>query len=206
MPYRSPISRRSLFALGGAGAAAAWVAPRSAVAACARISFRHPLLEKAKAALDAHQDLIVERDRIGIADFARSSRELRFTIADLHSGIARSYRVAHGRGSDPDHSGWLQAFSNVPDSLATSRGAYLTGEEYDGKHGRSRRLTGLDATNNEAADRAIVIHGAWYANDDMIDKWGKLGRSEGCFAFAEAQLSEVVELLGPGRLLFADKV
>ena len=51
-----------------------------------------------------------------------------------------------------------------------------------------------------------MIHGAWYANDDMIDKWGKLGRSEGCFAFAEAQLSEVVELLGPGRLLFADKV
>jgi hypothetical protein len=62
---------------------------------------------------------------------------------------------------------------------------------------------GLDATNNNALDRAIVIHSAWYANDEMIAAHGKLGRSQGCFAVGENKLSDVFSFLGEGRMVFA---
>lgn len=145
-------------------------------------------------------------DRVGVADFSPYSSNPRFYIVDRVGGQVHEFLVTHGRGSDPHHMGWLQHFSNIPGSNATSRGAYLTQEFYFGQHGLSMRLDGLDYDNYTARDRAIVVHGAWYAEPDMIAKYGKLGRSEGCFAFAQAELPQVLSLLGPGRLLFADKL
>ena len=145
-------------------------------------------------------------DMVGIADFTLPSSEPRFFLVDMMSGKVRPFLVAHGRGSDPEHDGWLKNFSNEPGSFATSRGAYATQPWYNGKYGTSMRLAGLDSDNDLADDRAIVIHGAWYANPAMITEWGKLGRSEGCFALPEANLMEVMARLGPGRLLFADKL
>ncbi len=165
-----------------------------------------PLLERARAALDTHKDAFVFRDRVALADFSRASRELRFHIVDLIGGQSSSYLVAHGKGSDPAHSGWLQSFSNVPDSLATSDGAFKTGDVYEGVHGTAMRLIGLDADNSNAEPRAIVIHGADYVSENHIAAFGKCGRSEGCFAVAPHMLHEVVGLLGPGRLLYADKI
>ena len=78
------------------------------------------LIDRAKAALDRHRAVIPLRDRVAIADFGVASSELRFHIVDLISGVSNSYLVAHGKGSDPDHSGWLQRFSNETGSLATS--------------------------------------------------------------------------------------
>jgi len=165
-----------------------------------------PLLDRARAALLQHHREIALRDRVALADFSTASRNLRFHIVDLISGQSWSYLVAHGRGSDPEHTGFLQSFSNDEGSLASSRGAYLTGDMYVGVHGRAMRLVGLDPTNDRADPRAIVIHGAPYATEDHIGKWGKLGRSEGCFAVAPHMLEAVLALLGPGRMLYADRV
>lgn len=164
------------------------------------------IVQRARAALERHQDAIVHRDVIGIADFNVPSRLPRFSIVDLASGRTESLLVAHGRGSDPSHSGWLQRFSNTPGSNATSSGAYLTAHAYSGIHGASRRLVGLDPENSNAEARAIVIHSAWYANPNVVREQGKLGRSEGCFAFSQADIAQVLERLGPGRLIYADKV
>ena len=166
---------------------------------------RLPLLDGARAALDRLGDAIPLRDRIGIADFGVVSRNLRLHVVDLVGGARWSYLVAHGRGSDPEHTGWLQSFSNDMGSLATSRGAYATGEEYVGVHGRSLRLTGLDPDDSNAVDRAIVLHGAEYVTENHIATWGKCGRSEGCFAVAPQMLATILTQLGPGRLLFADR-
>jgi L,D-transpeptidase catalytic domain len=146
------------------------------------------------------------KDMVGIADFSRPSAEPRFFIVDLIAGKVRPFLVAHGIGSDPEHDGFLKVFSNAPNSRATSRGAFITHTWYEGVHGTSMRLAGLDPDNSNAEDRAIVIHGAWYANPEMITQWGKLGRSEGCFAFPEDNLMEILARLGPGRLIFADKL
>jgi L,D-transpeptidase catalytic domain/TAT (twin-arginine translocation) pathway signal sequence len=130
----------------------------------------------------------------------------RFHFANLENGTVRSFYVAHGRGSDPEHSGFLQAFSGVPGSEATSRGAYLTCEWYKGKYGTSIRLEGLDPDNRTALERAIVMHPASYANPAHIAKFGKLGRSEGCFAMAPDQFNEALWHLSGGRLLYADRI
>lgn len=165
-----------------------------------------PLLDRARAALDANSDKILLRDRVALADFSVASSQHRFHIVDLAAGQAISYLVAHGLGSDPNHSGYLQTFSNEPNSQATSEGAYLTGELYDGVHGAAMRLIGLDPTNNNADMRAIVVHSAPYVSEDHVAVWGKAGRSNGCFVFAPHLITQVLGLLGPGRLLFAAKL
>ena len=91
-------------------------------------------------------------------------------------------------------------------SEATSRGAYLTCEWYKGKYGTSIRLVGLDTDNSHALERAIVMHPAWYVDATMISKWGKIGRSEGCFAMAPEDFNEALLHLSGGRLLFADRI
>lgn len=163
------------------------------------------LYSRAMAGLDRHGGAIVHRDRIGIVDFAQASREPRLYLVDLEGGTVDSLLVSHGKGSDPARSGWLQSFSNVPDSEASSRGAYITGAEYVGKHGRSRRLAGLDPDNNLAEPRAIVVHGADYVSEAMASAQGLVGRSQGCFAVAQDAIGDVLERLGEGRLLFAWK-
>jgi hypothetical protein len=164
------------------------------------------LLQRALGALERHRDSIAHRDFIGVADFSLPSRLPRFHIIHLSDGTEASHLVAHGRGSDPSRTGWLERFSNRPRSQATSAGAYLTGSVYVGEHGRSMRLDGLDPTNDNAASRAIVVHAAWYVSEEMVAHFGMLGRSEGCLAVASPSLGEVLERLGPGRLIYADKV
>ena len=162
------------------------------------------MIARALAALDTHASLVPNRDRIGVADYSLYSNEYRFHIVDVAGGkISRSYLVSHGKGSDRANSGMVQRFSNVPGSNASSDGAFLTGQEYYGKHGRSRRLHGLDDRNDQAFDRAIVIHGASYVDRNMALNQGRVGRSLGCFAFEKCEIAEVLELLGPGRLLFS---
>jgi hypothetical protein len=164
---------------------------------------RPELFQRALAALQQHGSRIRQQDRIAIADFSMPSSRLRFHLVDLHNGLTRSLLVAHGIGSDPAHSGMLQRFSNEVGSEATCEGAFLAANYYVGQHQLSQRLIGLDATNNNALDRAIVIHAAWYSNPDMVAKHGKLGRSQGCFAVAQQDLEKVFSLLGEGRMIYA---
>lgn len=164
------------------------------------------LFARAKAALDRNGGQVRYRDKIGIVDFNRSSSESRFHVVDLASGQVDSHFVAHGRGSDQGHTGWLEHFSNAVGSNATSNGAYVTGDFYQGKYGLSMKVAGLDWTNSNAMERAIVVHQAWYAEPDIIAVHGKLGRSEGCFAFGRTSHFEVMRALGPGHLIYADKL
>jgi hypothetical protein len=164
------------------------------------------LKARALLALAARRSKIPHADVIGITDFSRPSRDPRFYIVDVRSGMVTQHLVAHGRGSDPAHSGWLEYFSNSVGSEATSNGAYLTGDTYFGKYGHSLRLYGLDHTNSNALDRAIVVHSAWYAEPQMVADHGKLGRSEGCFALPGVSHAEAMTRLGSGRLLYAEKV
>lgn len=147
-----------------------------------------------------------QRDVMGVVDFDAPSSTERFHLVNLVDGRTTSYLVAHGRGSDPAHAGWLQRFSNDPGSEASSNGAYITAQTYDGHHGRSRRVIGLDATNSNAEPRAIVIHAAPYVSLAILAATGKLGRSEGCFAVAPDKRDEVLARLGEGRLIYADKI
>lgn len=83
-------------------------------------------------------------------------------------------------------------FSNEKGSNRTSYGTYKVGKNYYGKFGKSVKLHGLENTNSNAYNRAIVVHKASYG------KYGVL-YSHGCFTFLEKDYSEVLKYLTPGR-------
>ncbi|WP_128891100.1 murein L,D-transpeptidase catalytic domain-containing protein [Erythrobacter sp. HKB08] len=151
-------------------------------------------------------DLLWRRDVVGIADFGLRSSEPRFHFVDLERGVVDSYLVSHGDGSDPEHDGWLNWYSNEHNSHCTSKGLYMTYGWYTGRYGTSIRLEGLDPTNSNALDRAIVMHRAQYAEPEHVEKWGRLGRSNGCFAMGDADFKLALLKLGGGRVLFADSL
>ena len=164
------------------------------------------LLPQARAALDRHSGMITNRDIVGLVDFSAPSKSTRFYLLDTEAGqVISTHLVAHGKGSDPANSGWVERLSNRPGSNASCQGAFMTGQEYVGEHGRSRRLIGLDPENDQAESRAIVIHAAEYVSPTFAATQGRVGRSQGCFAVARSEISDVLELLGPGRLLYAVK-
>ena len=163
------------------------------------------LFARAKAALDTHARSVRHRDWIGIVDFSTHSSEDRCHLVHLPSGTVESFRTTHGRGSDRNHNGYLDKFSNRPGSLATSNGAYVIANQYYGKYGLSQRMHGLDWSNSNAHARAIVMHHAWYAEPEVVTRQGKLGRSEGCFAFSKRDHWHVMNRLSDGHLLYADR-
>jgi hypothetical protein len=164
------------------------------------------ILEVARREVARAGDVLWRRDVAGIADFGMHSAVPRFHFANLENGTVQSFRVAHGAGSDLEHDGWLKWFSNVPGSNATSRGAYVSWEWYTGKYGTSVRLGGLDPDNSNVLDRAIVMHSADYCTQAHVDRWGRLGRSNGCFALSPEDFLIALANLSGGRLLYADRL
>lgn len=164
------------------------------------------LFDIAKRELDRAGDAIWRKDIVGIADFGVHSAKRRFYFVNLDREEVQPFHVSHGTGSDPEHDGWLNDYSNVEGSNATSRGAYVTWEWYQGRYGTSVRLGGLDSTNDAALRRYIVMHRAAYAEPSHIERWGRLGRSNGCFALGEEQFRIALLNLSGGRLLYADSL
>lgn len=137
-----------------------------------------------------------------VIDYSLPSREPRLWVLDLEAGkvLAREL-VAHGRGTGLDEA---RDFSNVPGSFQSSLGTFITGATYRGRHGLSLRLHGIDAgLNDRAAERAIVIHGAWYVSETLVRQQGRLGRSEGCPALSEDVAPRVIELIRDGSVVFS---
>lgn len=165
---------------------------------------RKELMERAMAALDVHHRKIPLRDRMYLVDFKKFSGEERLYEVDLVGGDVKVLRTCHGRGSDPGHSGFAQRFSNTPDSNMSSVGAFATaGASWGSQQGPNVLLDGLEYTNDKARERAIIIHGADYADPEFLAREGKLGRSYGCFSVAHTDLPALRERMGEGRLLFA---
>ena len=201
----SSISRRGLLTT-GAALLVAGHANAAAFPASRDSTLNMGLVRRAIAAMHERHAELAAMDRLAVVDFSLASRLPRMHLIDLEKSAVRSVLVAHGRGSDPDFTGWLSRFSNAPGSYASSEGSYVTGPAYVGEHGRSLRLVGMDKTNSNAEERAIVIHAASYVNEPQARNTGKIGRSEGCFAVAGASLDPVLSHLGTGRFLYAEKL
>lgn len=160
----------------------------------------------ARQQLERAGSAVWRKDIVGIADFGLHSAERRFHFVDLDNERVQSFHVSHGSGSDSEHDGWLKRYSNIEGSEATCRGAFLTRSWYVGKYGTSIRLDGLDMTNSNALPRAIVMHQANYATPEHVARFGRLGRSNGCFAMGPEQFDRALIDLGGGRLLYADSM
>ncbi len=169
-----------------------------------RGAVRKELMDRAMAAMDIHHRRVPLRDRMYLVDFKRHSGEERLYEVDLVGGHVTALRTCHGRGSDPDHSGFARDFGNTPESYKSSVGAFATaGAGWGAQQGPNVLLDGLEYSNDRARERAIIVHGADYADPDFLAREGKLGRSYGCFSVARADLPALRERMGEGRLLFA---
>ncbi|KEO88535.1 twin-arginine translocation pathway signal [Erythrobacter longus] len=164
------------------------------------------LFDIAKRELTRAGDAIWRKDIVGICDYGVHSARQRFYLVNLDREEVRTMHVSHGAGSDPEHDGWLNHYSNVEGSNATSKGAYVTWEWYQGRYGTSVRLGGLDPTNDAALRRYIVMHRAAYAEPPHLERYGRMGRSNGCFAYGTADFHEILMNLSGGRLLYADSL
>ncbi len=141
-------------------------------------------------------------DILVIIDFTKPSDEKRFYVFDLkQERLLYHTFVAHGRNTGLKHA---TKFSNQPNSHCSSLGFLLTAETYYGKHGLSLKLDGLEKNiNHHARDRAVVIHSASYANQDFVDRHGRLGRSYGCPTLPQKDYSEIVNTIKEGALIFS---
>jgi hypothetical protein len=136
-----------------------------------------------------------------VIDFSLPSTAKRMWIIDMEDGLILHHGlVSHGRNSGEL---MAQKFSNINSSYMSSLGFYLTGETYQGKHGYSLRLDGLEkGFNDKARERAIVIHGADYAHENFIKQTGRLGRSLGCPALPNEIADEIIDMIKDQSLLF----
>jgi hypothetical protein len=150
---------------------------------------------RAKGKLDANRQLLT------VADFSLPSTDKRLWVLDLaQKQVLFHTLVAHGHNSGEN---LATSFSNQNESNMSSLGFYVTDTEYVGKHGRSLKLDGLDlGFNDNARDRAVVMHGADYVSEDFIRQNGRLGRSLGCPALPMDQYAQIIDTLGKGSCLF----
>ena len=137
---------------------------------------------------------LIKRDVITVVDFSLSSNVKRLWIIDLSTNeVLFQSLVAHGRNTGDE---FANDFSNTPESFKSSLGFYITGEVYNGKHGLSLKLDGLEkGLNDNARERAVVIHGADYVSESFIKEHKRLGRSQGCPAVPVAFASEIITMI-----------
>ncbi|MCX6180747.1 MAG: murein L,D-transpeptidase catalytic domain family protein [Bacteroidetes bacterium] len=138
---------------------------------------------------------------LAIADLSQSANAKRLYILDLEKNILlfQTY-VAHGRNSGDEYA---KSFSNTANSYQSSLGFYTTGSTYNGKHGLSLRLMGMEPSINDLAEeRAIVIHGADYVCENFIKQNGRLGRSLGCPAVSPELCAPIIDVLKDGTCFF----
>lgn len=162
------------------------------------------VLEMAARALSCGHEagVSVHPATLSVIDYSRSSTQPRMWVFELEQGkLLFEERVAHGRNSGGDRA---TRFSNSPGSLMSSIGAFVTADTYEGRNGYSLRLHGLEpGFNDKAFERAIVIHGAPYVSEGLIQSQGRLGRSFGCPAVRPAIARSLIDSIRGGSFVFA---
>lgn len=144
---------------------------------------------------------VIKKNILTLIDFSLSSNSKRLWVIDLTSNtILFNSLVAHGRNTGEE---FASAFSNLNSSFKSSLGFYATGEIYQGKHGASLRLDGLEnGVNDNARERGVVMHGADYVSESFIRDHKRLGRSQGCPAVPVELTNEIIQLIKDKSCLY----
>jgi hypothetical protein len=144
---------------------------------------------------------LIQKNILTLIDFSLSSNSKRLWVIDLATNtIIYNSLVAHGRNTGEE---FANSFSNTDSSYKSSLGFYATGEVYDGKHGTSLKLDGLEkGINDHARNRGVVIHSAAYVSESFIKANKRLGRSQGCPALPVELAGGIIRLIKDKSCLF----
>jgi L,D-transpeptidase-like protein len=138
---------------------------------------------------------------LSICDFSQSSSNQRLYVIDVRNRkvLYRTY-VAHGINSGEE---FANSFSNKMESCKSSLGFYITTRTYTGVNGMSLRIEGVDkGFNDNAARRAIVIHGASYVSQRILRKYGVMGTTFGCPAIPTEMTSQIIPVVKNGSCFY----
>lgn len=168
-------------------------------------SFALPSFESFNLALDGFNYLkekgVIKKNILTIVDFSLSSNAKRLWVIDLDKNrVLFQTLVAHGRNTGEE---FAQTFSNQAESFKSSVGFFATAEIYNGKHGMSLKLDGLQkGLNDKARERAVVMHGADYVSESFIKQNKRLGRSQGCPAVPVEMNQKIISVIKDKSCLF----
>ncbi len=137
---------------------------------------------------------LITNDVLSIVDYSKSCNQKRFFAIDLRlKKVIYKSLIAHGRNSGGTYA---SNFSNKMSSMQSSLGFFITGEKFNGQHGYSLRLDGVERNiNDKARERGIVIHAADYVSEEFVNKYGRLGRSQGCPALPNNLANSIIDLI-----------
>jgi hypothetical protein len=164
-----------------------------------------PKLESFKKAMKGFYEMkekgFIKKDILTLIDFSLSSNTKRLWVIDLATNtILFNSLVAHGRNTGDE---FANRFSNAAESFKSSLGFYATGEIYNGKHGKSLKLDGLEkGINDNARNRGIVMHAADYVSNFFIKANKRLGRSQGCPALPAEFTLEIINKIKDKSCLY----
>lgn len=144
---------------------------------------------------------LIQKNILTLVDFSLSSSAKRLWVIDLEKNkVLFQTLVAHGRNTGEE---FANEFSNQAESFKSSIGFYATGEIYNGKHGLSLKLDGLEkGLNDKARERQVVIHGADYVSELFIRQNKRLGRSQGCPAIPVEMNEKIINVIKDKSCLF----
>ncbi len=136
-----------------------------------------------------------------VCDFSLSSNIKRLWVINTETGeILFNSLVAHGKNTGEE---FAVNFSNTESSLQSSLGFYVTDVTYHGENGYSLKLLGVDkGYNDNALQRAVVMHGADYVSDEFAKKHKRIGRSWGCPAVPRALAEPIINTIKGKNVLF----
>lgn len=142
-----------------------------------------------------------KREVLTLIDFSRPSTAKRLFVFDMRERkVLFSSVVSHGKNSGDNYA---TSFSNEGGSYKSSLGFYLTESTYQGKNGYSLILNGLEkGINDRARERAIVMHGAAYADPSVASRGGRLGRSFGCPAVPQKLSRPIIDAIKGGSVMY----
>ena len=142
-----------------------------------------------------------KREVLTLIDFSRPSTAKRLFVFDMRERkVLFSSVVSHGKNSGDNYA---TSFSNEYGSYKSSLGFYLTESTYQGKNGYSLILNGLEkGINDRARERAIVMHGAAYADPSVASRGGRLGRSFGCPAVPQKLSRPIIDAIKGGSVMY----
>jgi len=145
--------------------------------------------------------LLTNNNVLTIVDYSKPSSQKRLYVLDMNSGkILFNTLVAHGKNSGLEYA---NNFSNADASHKTSLGFFITLNTYNGGNGYSLKLKGCEkGINDKALERAIVMHGAEYADESFLQNNGYLGRSYGCPAVPEKINKKIIDVIKNGSCMF----
>lgn len=150
---------------------------------------------------NANKKGAVKKPVLTVIDYSLPSNKQRMWVFDVRNEkLLYNTYVAHGKNSGVV----AKSFSNRESSKQSSLGTYITKDTYIGHKGYSLNLQGLDrGFNDNAYNRRVVIHGAWYMEPDFIKKAGRAGLSWGCPAIAQTLAKPVINTIKNGSVVFA---